>query len=242
MSLTRLGRVYSGMRIGSATTATGSHREALHGLEIISRGANRLCARDPHDPGKCLKFELDLDERPEAGLRQNLHRQLALRFPEMGGNRTELRAYRTVRARLGSETDGYLVACHGMVDTPHGEALHCDCILTDAGEPAPSLYHCLFSEQRYRAGGLCAAVDAFEAWLIRHDVPLFDLNAGNFVVDAAGGRFRLLCVDTKSVASSKEILPYSHWSKHLMHRKVARRAERLRERIRAALRDGSNLH
>ena len=112
---------------------------------------------------------------------------------------------------------------------------------SEQGTPAPSLYHCIFSEPRYRTDDLCAAVDAFETWLVQHDIPLFDLNAGNFVVHAPGGTVRLVCVDTKSVLSGKEILPFSRWSRHLMHRKVARRAQRLRDRIRAALQGGANL-
>jgi hypothetical protein len=70
---------------------------------------------------------------------------------------------------------------------------------------------------------------------------LFDLNAGNFVVVPHGDQVRLICIDAKSVVSGKEILPFSRWSKRLMRRKVARRAQRLRERIRAALQDGPNL-
>lgn len=221
------------------STQTGT--DHWQGLEIISRGANRLCARDPADPGKCLKYELPADQRTQVGLRQNLRRWLARRFPRLGENRTELRAYRSLRARLDSATDSFLAPCHRMVDTPRGVALQCDLIQSETGAPAPSLYHSLFSEPVHGASELCDAVDVFEEWLIRHDVPLFDLNAGNFVVHAPGGRVRLVCVDTKSVLSGKEILPFSRWSRRLMHRKVARRAQRLRDRIRAALQNGANL-
>ena len=50
-------------------TSTGGN---WHGLEIISRGANRLCARDPRDPAHCLKFELPPSERTRVGLRQRM--------------------------------------------------------------------------------------------------------------------------------------------------------------------------
>ena len=215
--------------------------EDWQGLEIISRGANRLCARDPGDPSYCLKFELPSAERTHVGTRQRMRRWLAVRFPYFGENETELQAYRKLRARLGSDIDAYFAMCHGLVSMPHGKALRCDCVLLDDGMPAPSLYHCLFREPRYPAGALSAAVDIFEAWLIRHEVPLFDLNAGNFVVVPHGDQLRLVCVDAKSVLNGKEILPFSRWSRRLMHRKVARRAQRLRERIRAALQDGANL-
>ena len=169
------------------------------------------------------------------GARQRIRRWLAQRFPALGENETELRAYRKLRARLGADTDAYLAACHGLVNMPHGKALSCDCILLDDGTPAPSLYHCLFREPRYPAEILCAAVDVFEAWLIRRAIPLFDLNAGNFVVLPHGDQVRLVCVDTKSILSGKEILPFSRWSRNLMRRKIERRAQRLRQRIRSAL-------
>lgn len=209
--------------------------EDWQGLQVISRGANRLCARDPGDPSQCLKFELPSSERTRVGARQRMRRWLAQRFPVLGENETELRAYRKLRARLGADTDGYLAPCHGLVNMPHGKALRCDCILSDDGTPAPSLYHCLFREPRYPAEVLCAAVDVFEAWLIGHRIPMFDLNSGNFVVLPHGDQARLVCIDTKSVLSGKEILPFSRWSPRLMRRKIERRAQRLRQRIRSAL-------
>ena len=117
-------------------------QQAWDGLEVISRGAHRLCARDPDDSGQCLKFELPLAERKPAGLRQSLHRRLALHVPALGDNRTELRADRGVQARLGNAIDGYFEVCHDIVDTPHGQALQCD-LRTNAGRPAPSLYRCI---------------------------------------------------------------------------------------------------
>lgn len=211
------------------------------GLEIVSRGANRLCARDPAKPMYCLKFELPIAERTRVGARQNLRRRLALRFPALGENHTELRAYRSLRARLGERTDGYLAACHDLLATPWGPALRCDCVLLADGSPARSLYHHLFENPRHPAAALCGAVDRFEAWLLRHDIPLFDLNAGNFVVVARGDTLELVCIDTKSVLSGKELLPFSRWSRRLMHRKVARRCRRLRQRIVDALSDAAAL-
>lgn len=201
------------------------------GLEIISRGANRLCARDPRDPAYCLKFELSPGERTKVGLRQRMRRWLGRHLPRFGENATELRAYRKLRLRLAGLTDGYLAACHGLVETAHGPALRCNCVLLGDGGHAHSLYAHLFEGPRHPAGELCAAVDAFEAWLLENDVPLFDLNAGNFVVVPRGGALALVCIDTKSVLSGKEILPFSRWSRSLMHSKIRRRAQRLRQRI-----------
>ena len=210
---------------------TGSDKNNWHDLEIISRGANRLCARDPRDPAHCLKFELPPGERTKVGLRQGMRRWLGRHFPRFGENRTELRAYRKLRARLAERTDGTLAACHGLVETANGPALRCDCVLLADGSPARSLYQHLFQGPRHPAAKLCAAVDVFEAWLLENYVPLFDLNAGNFVVVPRGDKLALVCIDTKSVLSGKEILPFSRWSRRLMQRKIRRRAQRLRQRI-----------
>lgn len=220
---------------------TGTDKNDWQGLEVISRGANRLCARDPRDPAHCLKFELPPAERTKVGLRQSLRRWLGRRIPRFGENRTELRAYNKLRARLADRTDGYLAACHGLVETANGPALRCDCVLLADRSPALSLYRHLFEGPPYPAGKLCAAVDTFEAWLLENDVPLFDLNAGNFVVVARGNALALVCIDTKSALSGKEILPFSRWSRRLMQGKIRRRAQRLRQRIVDALADSAEL-
>lgn len=205
------------------------------GLEVIARGANRLCARDPADPRHCLKFELPAPARTRVGARARLRRWLGRRLPALGDNAVELRAWRRLRQRLGSAVDGRFAACHDRIDTPWGQALRCDCILLDDGSPAPSLYRLLFEDPRHAAAPLCAAVDDLEAWLVTHAVPLFDLNAGNFVVVPDGPALRLVCVDAKSIVAGKQLLPLARWARPLMRRKLARRAERLRQRILNAL-------
>jgi hypothetical protein len=216
-------------------TRTSPNNHVWNGLEIISRGANRLCVRDPDDPAYCLKYELPTSQRSQVSLRQRLRRGLAQRFPNFGENRTELRAYRRLQARLHNGLDGVVATCHGLIATPQGEALRCGCVLLQDGTPARSLYRHLFGDRAYPADMLCEAVDRFEAWLLRHGVPLFDLNAGNFVVVPQGDGVALVCIDSKSLLIGKEILPFSRWSRLLMRRKIARRCERLRQRIRAAL-------
>jgi hypothetical protein len=210
---------------------------------ILAFGANRVCIVDPEDSRYCLKYERSLRERAPVGAREALRRRLGLWFPMLGDNRSELRAYRRLRERLGAATDGVVAVCHSIVVTAHGPALRCDCALGADGTPAPSLYHCLFSDaandRRYDADALCLAVDRMEAWLLQHRIPLFDLNSGNFVVvenrgDDGATRLNLICIDLKSMISSKEILPISRWIPALMRRKIQRRAARLRQRIREA--------
>ena len=78
-------------------------------------------------------------------------------------------------------------------------------------------------------------MDDFERCLLDRGIPLFDLNAGNFVVVPAGAGVRLVCVDAKSTVSGKELVPISRWIPWLRRRKIRRRAERLRQRIRTSL-------
>jgi PhoP regulatory network protein YrbL len=233
----------NGVRNAGAPIADTAHP---HAGALLALGANRVCVIAPDDPRFCLKYERPLHERTRVGGRQALRRRLGQWLPALGDNRTELRAYRHLRRRLGAATDGVLATCHGIVDTPSGPALRCDCVRDADGVPAPSLYRCLFGEgendRRYDADALCAAVDRMEAWLLLHRVPLFDLNSGNFAVVetqrlASGqpARLDLICIDLKSLVSGKEVLPISRWVPVLMRRKIQRRTQRLRQRIRDAL-------
>ena len=137
----------------------------------------------------------------------------------------------------GHALAGRFAACHGIVVTPDGPALRCECVRLEDGTPAPSLYVVLFGMESppWRLPQLIAAVDDFEAFLLEHGIPLFDLNAGNFVVVPEGDGVRLVCVDAKSVLAGKELVPVSRWVPVLRRRKVRRRAGRLRERVVAAM-------
>lgn len=211
-------------------------------LHPIARGANRICAVDPHHADRCLKWELSAQERTSVGARARLRRHLARWIPALGENRTELRAWRKLHARLGASLQEVFASCENIVATPWGPALRCEMVRDATGSPARSLYAHLFEGTSHSAAALCSEVERIEAWLSRHRVPLSDLNAGNFVVAGAPEQPRLICIDAKSTLAGKEILPLSRWSTRLMQRKIARRAERLRQRIRSALADAPPPH
>jgi len=206
------------------------------GLRIIARGATRLCALDPDSAAHCLKFELPAEARGRPSLRQRARRALARYWPYFGENRLELRAWRHLRQRHGDGIEAHFAACEGIVQTHWGSALRCRCARLPNGQPARSLYAQLFDgAPEHSADALCAAVDEFERFLLQRHIPLFDLNAGNFVVIPEGNGARLFCVDAKSVLGGKEFLPLSRYFPVLLRRKIARRAQRLRQRIREAL-------
>ena len=205
---------------------------------VLAQGANRICVLDPDSDAHCLKYELPPAMRTRGSLRRRLRRWLAQHFPTFGENSAELRAWQWLSARLGGSTDRFVAPCIGIVHTPLGPALHCALVHDARGAPARSLHAHLFESTTYQPEQLCAAVDAFEAWLLQHGIPLFDLNSGNFVVIDDPARAcapRLVCVDVKSILEDRELLPVSRWVPLLRARKVQRRAERLRFRIRERL-------
>src|SRR5690606_3199131 len=127
----------------------------------------------------------------------------------------------------GRDVRDHFAACHGIMQTRWGPALRCDCVLLEDGSVAPSLHQLLKEGHRRHGGsyieGLARAVDEFEAFLHATGIPLFDLNAGNFVVVPDGEALRLVCIDAKSIVSGKELVPISRWVPALRRRKIARR-------------------
>lgn len=207
----------------------------LSGLVALGHGANRVVVVDPDHAGCCLKVPLPPAARPAASLGARIRRRLAGSATGTTENTIELRAWRRLCERLGETRLAERIApVHGLVQSPAGPALRCTLVLDRDGQPAPSLFAVLADVPRWPAEALCDAVEDMEAWLLAHRVPLFDLNAGNFVVVADGDRPRLVCVDVKSTVSDRAWLPLARWIPALGRRKLVRRAARLRARIRAA--------
>lgn len=215
------------------TNGAGQWRD----MQVISRGACRICVRDPGSPGHCLKYELPPAPNARDRRRRQLRHLLASRwFARFGDNHRELRAWQRLRARLGDDMSRHVADCEGIVTTPAGRALRCRVVTDENGDIAPSLLRCLTTPaEGVSATALCTAVDRFEAWLLAQRVPLSDLNPGNFVVVRRNDVLALVCVDVKSVILGKELIPVSHWSWTWMRRKIQRRAARLRDRIRATM-------
>ena len=77
---------------------------------------------------------------------------------------------------------------------------------------------------------------AFLELLDRADIPIYDMNLRNFVVDDTvvdeAGRARIVCVDVKSLGLHREFIPIARWLPALGRIKFRRRAARLLARIR----------
>ena len=208
--------------------------EPTNNYHVIGQGANRVCVVDPEDADFCLKFDrAPAQRRLVKGWRQLLRFYFSAVFPALNENVIEWRAYQSLYARFGRSLDDKVAACTELKRYGRSWMLRCQCIRQENGGLAPSIHH-LISRQRndYSAKHLCEAVDEFVEWLVKHNIPLFDLNAGNFVVVADGhNHLKLICVDVKSVLRSKESIPVSRWVNAWMHKKIRRRAGRLKQRI-----------
>ena len=202
--------------------------------DVIGKGANRICVRDAHDPSVCLKIDLPQHERRVKNLRQKIRRELSRRFVRFNENYIEWQAYQHLVQRLGQQTlDPYMARCLSLEQAEHWLILYCELVTNAQGEVARSLYdHMQRSPSQLDPDQVCQALDQFQAWLIQHDIPLFDLNAGNLVVQSDANGLQLKCIDVKSVLNAKEIIPISYWSKALMHKKIKRRIGRLKDLVR----------
>ncbi|WP_298143892.1 YrbL family protein [uncultured Acinetobacter sp.] len=186
-------------------------------IEYLGRGANRYTIVHPENKARCLK--LPTDGTQGANL-----------------NQLEYQAYQQLAARA-LQSDAFFVECYGLVDTNLGQALEVERLFLPNQQPALSLHQWLQDkslQQAYPVNVIVAMIEQFTAYLIANDLPIFDLNSGNLMLCEHQDQLALKYVDVKSLLESKEILPISRWFKGLMHRKVKRRAERLKQRILSA--------
>lgn len=210
--------------------------DAWNHMTVIGRSADRVCVIDRRDTRHCLKFMLPPGQRARAGLRRRMQRWRAGRAPQRDENHAELRAWLQLSARLSpQDLQPHLATVLGMYRTAYGQALCCERVTLPDGAPAPSLSALLLGASNYPAAPLCAAVDQFEQWLLKHRIPLFDVHAGNLLVVGDEPGPRLVCVDVRPLARVGRIARMPGWFGATARRRIRRWAQRLRQQIRAAL-------
>ncbi|WP_436915164.1 YrbL family protein [Acinetobacter gandensis] len=186
-------------------------------IECLGRGANRYTIVHPENNARCLKLPTHATQGA------NL-------------NQLEYQAYQQLAARA-LQSDVFFVQCYGLLDTNLGQALEVERLFLPNQKPAQSLYQWLQDkslQQDYPVHVIVEMIEQFTGYLIENDLPIFDLNSGNLMLCEHHNQLALKYVDVKSLLQSKEIIPISRWFKGLMHRKVKRRAERLKQRILSA--------
>lgn len=204
--------------------------------DIIGQGANRVCVKDPLHANQCLKIDLPKHARSAKNLRQKIRRVLSDQFVFLNENYIEWHAHQRLLKRLDARVLAHYIApCLNLEQRGQTWVLSCELVRSDNGDIAQSIYQYIQQQKSLNQTQLFAALDCFEAWLIQHNIPLFDLNAGNLVVQHCADTLHIKCIDIKSTLRSKEIIPLSYWSKAMMHRKIKRRMARLKGLIQQRL-------
>ncbi|WP_407409307.1 YrbL family protein [Acinetobacter sp.] len=205
----------------------------LQQAQVLGAGANRYCVVSPHDEGICLKIILPPQQRQIKNWRQRLQRYLSQNFVRFNENYIEWLAYQRLAHKISPDVlRQHLAACLQLDQHQLGLILSCELVRDTSGEISLSLHHYLKNNLSLNTQQICQAIDELALWLIKHNIPLFDLNSGNLVVQyQPTGQLKLKCIDVKSTFKSKEIIPLSYWSKRLMHKKIRRRASRLKDLI-----------
>lgn len=204
----------------------------LESAEYLGAGANRYCVISPSDPQVCLKIDLPPEQRQIKNFRQKIQRFLSAHFYRFNENYIEWSAYQRLKRRIDEHELHQFIASCLKLEVVHAQLiLSCELIRDEQGEVSLSLHHYLKHQIPLNIEAVCHSIDQLTDWLIQHNIPLFDLNSGNLVVQHHRGGLRLKCIDVKSTLKSKEIIPWSYWSDFLMHKKLRRRAERLKQLI-----------
>ncbi len=199
---------------------------------VIARGANRICVEHPDNPKLCIKFDLE-SEHAKGGLTNRLRRQWARWVPNNSFAEQEHRRFNTLKSRIGSAATEFFTEVVGIVDTQYGKGLVCRRALNSDGTSAQPIHHYYTHENDISLDQLVAAIESFGNCLLQHDIPLFDLNAGNLMVLKNRGNITIICVDIKSLGVSKEIIPLSVWFRVFRQKKLTRRIDRLVKAVRS---------
>jgi hypothetical protein len=186
----------------------------LNGSDKIAESTTRDCYLHPEDPDLIIKI---LRKSPGRG-RQNANDQ-------------EWRSYQYLLKRFGKQD--IFVACHGFVDTALGRGLVFDCVRDADGIVSRRLEDVLL-DRRYDPARVESAVGWFCNELIEKEIPLFDLNLHNILIQVgADGAYHPVSIDIKSKFNNYEFIPFSSYIPFFARRKVRRRCARLMEKIRS---------
>lgn len=201
----------------------------IEGAQRLGAGANRYCVVSPYDNNICLKIILPEEQRLAKNWRQKIQRYLSSHFIRFNENYIEWVAYQHLTQKISEDIlKQHIAPCIELEQTSLGLILSTELVRNQDGEISLSLHHYLKHKIALDLDQVCQAIDEFAYWLIQYNIPLFDLNSGNVVVQKYDQSLQLKCIDVKSTFKSKEIIPISYWSKKLMHKKILRRAERLK--------------
>jgi len=186
----------------------------LNENDRIARSTTRDCYLHPENPDRIIKI---LRKSPG-------------RF-QQSANDQEWRSYQYLQKRFGKQD--FFVDCHGFVGTTLGQGLVFDCVRDFDGKVS----HCLLdilTDPEYDLARVEEALGRFCRVLIEKEIPLFDLNLLNILIQVTpSGEYHPVSIDVKSKFNNYEIIPLSTYIPFFSRRKVRRRCTRLMEKIRS---------
>lgn len=200
--------------------------------ELLGSGANRYCVISPRDNSICLKIDLPFERKKTKNWRQSIQRYLSRNFNYFNENFVEWRAAKKLHKLVTQEIAlEYIAPIYSLDESELGWILSTELVRNEDGTVAKSLHHHICENSTLSKQQLYKEIDKFCKFLLEYRIPLFDLNSGNIVIQHSSKGMRLYCVDIKSIARGKEIIPISYWSNRLMKKKILRRADRLKQVI-----------
>lgn len=199
----------------------------LSGARLIGRGWKRDCYQHPTDASLCIKVP-SRDPKGTRRFRERLVEWCAGGSVGDQHNRREWAAYR----RFGDVLAPFIPEYHGFVETSDGRGLVVELIRDADGGPSRHLKDWLQSTPPVAAAPLLDRLESLFELLLENKVWLMDLNLTNFAVQIKpDGTPWPRLVDIKRLADKKELFQVSGWSGRLMRRKLERRIERFRAKV-----------
>ena len=171
---------------------------------IINKGARRLCMIHPENPDLCIK--------------------VAMYYKHVKQLQRDLYAYKAVYPHISEFLPFY---CDELVDTNLGPGLVCEIVKDDDGTNSRMLIDYVNSRNLNKRTYTQLAV--FAKKVLEHNIPFYDMNPNNFLVQIKNGKQRLLYIDLKYYNDYKPWI-YLHLEKcipALSRMIVKRRLQRL---------------
>jgi hypothetical protein len=178
---------------------------------IINKGARRLCLRHPDDSKKCVK--------------------VAMNYRHVWQLENELEGYKKTKHLLADFLPEYE---EELVETNLGPGLVCELVQNDDGTVAPWLVDDLRAQKVSQE--VIDQLHRYADIVIKNNIPLYDPNPCNFLIQKKNGKERVVFSDMKSYNDYKPWV-YLHLEKvipALNRRILRRRLNKLFQKLEAA--------
>ena len=149
---------------------------------FLGKGATRLCFYHPEDNSKCVK--------------------VAMRYRNIPQLQKELVAVKCCTSLIGSYLPEYQTE---LIKTNLGPGLVCEIIRDDDGTPSRTLAYYVCNKQLDKR--IMVQLIRFTTTVAEHNIPLYDFNPENFLIQKKEGKSILRFTDLKTYNAYK---PYTY--------------------------------